>query len=71
MKEQNDVVAKITVTSLETSATNAQKVETSPAAPKRIEELEDEAELAKVMDIDTDYGKHLIKRIREKKAIKK
>jgi len=72
LKEMNSVATKIAVTSLEASAVKAQSTET-PAPPKvvKIEELEDEKELAKQMDIDTPYGKSLVKKIREKKAVKK
>jgi hypothetical protein len=70
LKEQNEVVAKITVTSLETSATNAQKQEAPPPKKKRVEEMETVDELKAAMDIDTDYGKALVAKIRGKQAKK-
>ena len=66
LKETNDVTTKIQVTSLETSAAAAQKAD-PPVKILKIEELEDVAELAKRMDIDTPYGKALVQKIKAKK----
>ncbi len=67
LKEQNDVLSKIKVTSLETSAEKAQTDQAPTPKLKKVEECETEEELKLVLDIDTAYGKEALKRLKERK----